>query len=56
MQQHTLLTSTGSDEQKKANVVDYIWSYKQKNQDDGKLKKMWLSLHSPDILVFSFYL
>ena len=42
MRQHSLLTSTGSDEQKKANVVDYIWnSYKQNNQDDGKLKKTW---------------
>ena len=57
MWQHSLLTSTANDEQKKANVVDYIWkSYKKENQDDGKLKKMRLSLHSADILVFSFYL
>ena len=55
--QLSILTSTCCDEQKKGNVVDYIWkSYKQNNQDDGKLKKMQLSLHLADILVFSFYL
>ena len=39
--EYCLLTLISNKEQKKANLVDYLWnSCKQKNQDDSKLKKI----------------